>query len=403
MRSAVKEEGLAAFPVALIAWAGLGIALNIGLARFTYGVMLPALKRDLALDYLGGGALNAVHLLGYLVGTLAAPLLARRLGMPRLSRAAHWLVAAGALVCAAAPGAETLGPALLALGRLATGLGAGAGVVAILVIAFAAVPAASRPLVSALVWSGMGFAVVLSGIAAGALVETAAGWRAAFLVSAALAVLVALGFPPSRFGAPEAPAAAQSARFPIRKVLEARWAFLIGVYFMFGAGYIAYATFAGTRLAASQAPLAVVSATWIAFGVAMVAGSGFSIAALRLERRHKIALIAASFAGAAGTLASWSDAASAALAGALLVGLAVGATPTIVSAYARERCTAAEYPQAFSLATAAMGLGQLVGPLAAGALADRFGVAAVALFAFAAYGLGTALAARDAFANRRTE
>jgi hypothetical protein len=59
--------------IALAAWAALGIALNVGIARFAYGVMLPALQRDLSLAYFGGGALNAAHLLGYLAGTLAAP------------------------------------------------------------------------------------------------------------------------------------------------------------------------------------------------------------------------------------------------------------------------------------------------------------------------------------------
>jgi predicted MFS family arabinose efflux permease len=390
------------FPVWLVAWAGLGIALNIGIARFTYGVMLPALQRDLELDYFGGGALNAVHLLGYLAGTLVAPLLARGLGMARLSRGAHWLVAAGALVCALAPASPGMGAALLALGRLATGLGAGAGVVAILVIAFSAVPAAARPMVSALVWSGMGFAVVLSGIAAPALVESEAGWRAAFLASAALAALLALGFPPRGFaaGAVQAIPAPGAVRLRMRQLLRARWSFLIAVYFMFGAGYIAYSTFAGTRLAAQNASLAVVSGMWIAFGAAMIAGAGASFAVLRLEGRRKLALIAASLAAALGALASTGDTASAALAGALLVGLGLAATPTIVSAYARERCSEADYPHAFSFATAAMGIGQLLGPLAAGALADRFGVAAVALFALGAYALGTALALLDALANR---
>ena len=68
----------------------------------------------------------------------------------------------------------------------------------------------------------------------------------------------------------------------------------------------------------------------------------------------------------------WSDAAGAALAGALLVGLGTGSTPTIVTTYARERCSAEDYALAFSVATAALGIGQLLGPLAAGALADRF-------------------------------
>ena len=379
--------------IALVAWAALGIALNVGIARFTYGVMLPALQRDLSLAYFGGGALNAAHLLGYLAGTLTAPTLARKLGMPRLSRYAHALVALSALICAIAPGSAPFGPMLLALGRLGTGLGAGAGIVAILVIVLAAVPAASRSLASALVWSGMGFAVVLSGLAAGPLVEGAHGWRAAFAVAAVLAALLALVFPPR--GLRTAAAEPAAARSGLSQFLRARWSFLIGAYFMFGAGYIAWSTFAGARLAAIGAPLGAVSAMWIAFGAAMIAGSALSFAVLRIDRRRRFALVAALLAGALGALASWSDAAGAALAGALLVGLGTASTPTIVTTYARERCSAEDYALAFSVATAALGIGQLLGPLAAGALADRLGVAAVALFAVAVYALGAVLSLLD--------
>lgn len=382
--------------IALVAWAALGIALNVGMARFTYGVMLPALQRDLALDYFGGGVLNATHLLGYLAGTLAAPMLARRLGMPRLSRYAHALVALGALLCAISPGSTSAGPAVMALGRLGTGLGAGAGIVAILVLVFAAVPAASRSLASALVWSGMGFAVVLSGLAAGPLVEGAYGWRAAFAVSAAIAALLALVFPPRgvRAAATE-PAAAAS--HGLRQFLRARWLFLVGAYFMFGAGYIAYSTFAGARLAAIGASLAAVSAMWIAFGAAMIVGSAITFALLRIDRQRKFALVAALLANALGAFVSWSDAAGAALVGALLVGLGTASTPTIVTTYARERCSAEDYALAFSVATAALGIGQLLGPLAAGALADRFGIATVALFAVTVYAAGALASLLDGF------
>ncbi len=167
---------------------------------------------------------------------------------------------------------------------------------------------------------------------------------------------------------------------------------------MFGAGYIAWSTFAGARLAAIGAPLGAVSAMWIAFGAAMIAGSALSFAVLRIDRRRRFALVAALLAGALGALVSWSDAAGAALAGALLVGLGTASTPTIVTTYARERCSAEDYALAFSVATAALGIGQLLGPLAAGALADRFGVAAVALFAVAVYALGAVLSLLDGFA-----
>jgi len=389
---------LSSSAAALAAWAALGIALNVGIARFTYGVMLPALQRDLALDYFGGGALNAAHLLGYLAGTLAAPALARRTGMPRLARLAHGLVALGALACALAPGSAA-GAVLLGLGRLATGLGAGAAIVAILVVVLAAVPAASRSLASALVWSGMGFAVVLSGAAAGPLLESAHGWRIAFGLSAAIAALLALAFPPPGMRGPsEAPAAA-SAR-GLARFLGVRWVFLVAAYFMFGAGYIAWSTFAGARLAAQGASVAAVSTMWVAFGAAMIAGSILSFAALRLDRRGSLALVAALVAGALGALVSWGDTAAAALGGAILVGIGTASTPTIVTAYARERAPAEEFPLAFSLATVALGAGQLLGPLAAGLLADRLSVAAVALFAVAVYGLGALLAIADGWITR---
>ena len=136
-----KGEGgrAAGWPLNLMAWGLMGIALNVGLARFTYGVMLPSIRRDLGIDYLASGSLNAVHLAGYLVGTLAAPRLLTYLGPGRLSRWAHLLVALGAILCAVAPDTARAGMLVLGAGRICTGLGAGAGIMAILVVVFDAV------------------------------------------------------------------------------------------------------------------------------------------------------------------------------------------------------------------------------------------------------------------------
>src|SRR5262245_2069647 len=123
-------------PIALIVWAALSIALNIGIARFTYGVMLQSLRRDLSLDYFLGGALNAIHLLGYLIGTLVAPKIAQRIGMVKCSGLSHSLVALGAIVCAVTPETPLAGPLVLGIGRLMTGLGAGGGIMAAIVLSF---------------------------------------------------------------------------------------------------------------------------------------------------------------------------------------------------------------------------------------------------------------------------
>jgi DHA1 family solute carrier family 18 vesicular amine transporter 1/2 len=105
---------------------------------------------------------------------------------------------------------------------------------------------------------------------------------------------------------------------------------------------------------------------------------------------------------APGAMLSAMGSGGASLAGALLVGLGAGATPTIVSALARERCRAEDYARAFSFATAALGVGQLIGPLAGGLSADMFGTVAVPLLAAAVYAVGALLAVVDGrVASRR--
>lgn len=389
--------GYRALPIALIAWGALGIALNVGAARFTYGVMLPSLRRDLGLDYLSGGALNTIHLAGYLIGTLASPALARRVGMPTLSKGAHLLVAAGAFLCAVAP---TFAP--MAIGRLATGLGAGAGIVAILVLVFNAVAATRRPIVSALVWAGMGAATIVSGLAAPWLLETQIGWRVAFGVAALTALPLAAFFPPHHVPPAAMPlsSSATAKRYGARaQIVSMRWLWLTASYLVFGIAYISYATFAGAKLAATQAPVSVVTIAWTAFGFATIVGAALTVPVLNAAAAKRFALLCAGLAGTAGCWVATGDSASAAFVSALLVGLGTASTPTIVSAYARDRCSADDYARVFSIVSAALGIGQLIGPVAAGALADAFGTGAVPLFACLAYAVATALAILDAFFN----
>ncbi|MEJ2376185.1 MAG: YbfB/YjiJ family MFS transporter [Pseudolabrys sp.] len=299
-------------PLFLIAWACLGIALNVGLERFTYGVMLPALRVDLGLDYLASGSLNTIHLGGYLVGTLAAPMWGRRFGIRGLAVQSHLLVALGAGLCAVAPSTRGLGMVMLGAGRLTTGLGAGVGIVAIFVTVFAAVSAARRPLVPD--------------------------------VRGRLYRFRNICRYPSRRSASLNPYCDHH--------LDAVW-------LRYHRGRCVYRAY----------PRLGVLAGFCAYPRAL----GGSNRCLDCER---------------GCGTRRSD-------GAVLVGLGLAATPTIVTSQVRNRCSAEDYPRAFSFASAAPGIGQVIGPVAAGALADRFGTAAVPLFAASAYGLAVLFAIAD--------
>jgi predicted MFS family arabinose efflux permease len=58
----------------------LGAAISLGLARFSYALLLPPMRADLGWSYLTAGAMNTVNAAGYLAGALAAPAALRRFG-----------------------------------------------------------------------------------------------------------------------------------------------------------------------------------------------------------------------------------------------------------------------------------------------------------------------------------
>jgi hypothetical protein len=378
------------------------VALHIGLARFAYGVVLPSLRVELGLDYTAGGVLNALHLGGYLGGTLSGAGLAARLGLRGLGRLGHWLVVAGAAACTLAPADPAIGPLVFAAGRLATGTGAGWGVIAILVTVLGAMAEPARTQASVLIWTGMAAVLLGCGLAAPWLLAPGQ-WRWAFAAAGVVALALALGFPAAAAAPAPAPAPtpASGGAFRIASVATHRWAWLVATYFCFGLGYIAYATFAGARLAAAGAAVGVVMTTWTTAGIATLAGSLSTLAVLARPRLRPWALPGAMGLAAAGAATAALPGGVAAFLGAVLVGLGFAATPALITAAARTRSSAADYARAFSVATAALGLGQLIGPVVAGALADALGSAAAPLFGAGAYAVGTATALLDRMQSER--
>src|SRR5258705_7658083 len=173
----------------LLAVAMLAIGLDVGVARVTYGVALPAFARDLQLSLTTAGLLGTLHLIGYLVGTLASPWLNSKVGGLALCRASHFLFACAMLVCGL-----TSDIATMAAGRFVAGLAAGFGVFSIFLIVFDATEPERRFVAGSLVWSGIGIAVVVSGLASSAILD-GGGWRLSLIVPAALALAVAVFIP----------------------------------------------------------------------------------------------------------------------------------------------------------------------------------------------------------------
>lgn len=56
---------------------GLGVAVGNGFARFSYALLLPAMRDDLHWNYAEAGWLNTANALGYVVGAVSGYVLLR--------------------------------------------------------------------------------------------------------------------------------------------------------------------------------------------------------------------------------------------------------------------------------------------------------------------------------------
>ena len=353
---------------------------------------MPAIRAEFGGSYGTYGLIGALHLAGYLGGTLASPpLLRARANVPRIIASAHVIVALSIAASATATG--TL--ALLAA-RVVIGAASGVGVAAAVTEMLERVPPARRGLASGIAWAGAGLALSLSAPAGAWALGEASRWRSATLlcvVPAALIAVLALRLAPPQPA--KVAGTASDTPFAWHHLRRARNAFFVAGYAAFGIAYISYATFAVAGFTARGIPGAVVTATWSALGLAAVAGS-LAVVPVLAGRAVRYSFVWPMATGALGCWISSFPGTVAPIIGALCVGIGLSASPAVASAFARMRSDAASAATAFTAVTTVFGVGQLFGPLAAGLVADRLGLSAVPLFAAIVFGLGTISAAIDA-------
>ncbi|MBI5255116.1 MAG: YbfB/YjiJ family MFS transporter, partial [Burkholderiales bacterium] len=184
-----------ATPAAVLRAAGalaLAAAVSLGLARFSYALLLPPMRADLGWSYFTAGAMNTVNAAGYLLGALLMPRWLAR-------RDARVLMLAGGLGAALALAAHGLvrGEAALLVLRAATGLASAASFVGggLLAARLAAAPGAlgRSGLVLGLYYGGTGLGIVLSALLVPPWVDTlAARWPLAWATLGAAALLATL-------------------------------------------------------------------------------------------------------------------------------------------------------------------------------------------------------------------
>lgn len=350
-------------------WVVFGLAMGpvvaLGLSRFAYALLLPAMRSGLGWSFADAGALNTANAAGYLAGALAAAPVGRSFG----DKAVFIL---GLLLTAIATGASGVSAnftALLVLRLIAGFTGAiafvaGAG----LTSAAAAGGSASRaPTLLGVYFSGAGIGVTASALAVPPLLATM-GWRVGWLILGGLALaatfygwLVLSRTPEPSYGARN-PRGGWSPRFMACKLVA---------YCLFGAGYIAYATFIIAYLRSNEGfDTSSVTAFWTILGLSAVAAA-FAWGPIlgRLRGGHGAAATISIVAIGAALPLLWPTPTGAYLS-AILFGGSFLAVIAAVTSFARRAAKPHAWTAAIGALTISFGIGQCIGPVLSGALSD---------------------------------
>ena len=158
---------------------------GIGLQRFAYAPLLPAIVQAGLLSGAAAGALGAVNLGGYLCGAALAPAVGRAVGLRWALRGAMLAAVIGFLLCAVPGGFAWLTP-----WRMLTGFAGGVLMVLSGPAVQQVVPVGMRGLAAGLVFAGVGTGIVIGALLIPVMLP--AGLPAAWLSMAALAAVLTL-------------------------------------------------------------------------------------------------------------------------------------------------------------------------------------------------------------------
>ncbi len=348
---------------ALTALAGLlALASSQGICRFVYTPILPAMAAGLGLGPSTAGLIASANFLGYLSGAIAAT--AKRL--PGGRRA--WFIGS---LCVSALSTAAMGVASGLPAYLALRFAGGAAGAFVLVLATAAVldvlAEAGRPRLGALHYAGVGVGIVLSAVIVARLEAGGAGWRTLWIVAGLIAlVMVPLPARVLRWRTPAVGVAGRPASLP-RGIVP-----LTFCQFLYGAGYAVTATFLIAMVRGAPATRAVEPLIWTVVGLAAAPSLLLWLwVSARIGPRRAYA--AAAVLEAAGVLLAggWPTPAGLLAGAALLGGTFMGLT-ALSFAVAREFGPGGQERQ-IAILTTGFSVGQALGPLLGGALAEASG------------------------------
>jgi len=378
----------------------LGTAAALGLARFAYGLLVPAMRDELGWSLAKAGTLTTANSLGYLVGAVAAGPLARRLNETATFRLGMVLTAA-----ALAANAATASYPVLLLTRAAAGVSGALVFIAGGVLASRAAASRGSALPVSIYFAGAGLGIVVSGtvippllshdpgrwplawagLAAGAGLATVFSWTAA--ADSTKAGAGGDGAVGDDVDGEEAGGGGVAIPRADWRAVAAMWRVSVA-YLLFAGGYIAYITFLSAYLTAHHASVTQVAVTWAALGVAAIAGPVLWSRPLRAWPGARALAAALAGISAAAAVAIIADPAVV-IVSAIGYGVSFLVVPAAITRIVHAAVPRPNWTAALAAFTVVFAVGQMAGPYLAGVLADSYGAGATLVWTAALCAAGS--------------
>lgn len=237
--------------------------IGVGLARFAYTPLLPALVEARWFEASAAAYLAAANLAGYLVGALLGRAAAERLGTIGVLRGMMVMATASLLACG-----FPLGFPWYSGWRFAAGMAGGALMVLSAPTIIPHFPASRRGLVGGVIFMGVGAGVVISGTVVPLLLQRglAAAWIGLGVLSAVLTIAAWSGWPSeSQHSLPHARAS--------NALRPGRLRALYASYALNAAGWVPHMVFLVDYVARGRGEgIAIGSQYWVLFGIGATFG-----------------------------------------------------------------------------------------------------------------------------------
>lgn len=352
------------------------VAVAQAFGRFTWGLVLPSARDDL----LGesntlAGFFGTLNVTAYLLGTLLVAWASARMSLVNLMRTGLVVSTSAIALAAFAPSGPVLGLALFAMG-----IGGAIIWIPAPAIASRVLPPERTGQAIGFIGSGIGLGIVIAGqlsnrlgAASGAESETAL-WQRVYRVELAIAVVVLLAAFAFLRSAGDKPSGKGGGFGGVGALRQVRgWVPLTIAYASFGFAYILVIAFLVARLEDDSGFNGDEAAAMFSLlGLATVLG-GATLGPLSDRIGRRITLTVGFVVFAACTLLVLTGSQPWVALAVFGVGAMFSGMPSLITAHVVDNTTPETYGPAFSAATLAFGVTQMISPQIGGAVADFAG------------------------------